>query len=430
MATSSAISLMPSSAPSSPCSPPRTAPARRRSPADGGPSGDPRLSISTPATISAPNDIKRFSIVSKILSDHPGPARRFHFAVIRLQNEEEAKQIDNWFRSRALANLQELDFTFGPLEFIYGVYRYYRLPSSVLRFASTLVMARITCCDFPNEIAHFPLLKQLTLRRVSISDIVFRGMISACHVLETLHLEEIHDACCLRITSSTLRSIGTCCLRKGELIIEDAPRLERLLLSVAGDETIRVIRIRAPKLEILGALSPCISEIKIANLVFQGMIPANLKTPIRTVKVLALRVSIPDLSAVLDVLRCFPCLEKLYVTWNKYLKMKMKNLRQYDPLDPIECLETHLKKVVFRFYQGNEEDSGFAKFFILNTKVLKEMIFGVREKVNKKWVAAQHRLLKVKNRASQDAQFEFRYGPSECFDTHDLSIADPFTALI
>lgn len=273
---------------------------------------------------------------------------------------------------------------------------------------------------------NFHLLKKLTLQHVSISDNVFHGMLSGCHVLETLHLEDIRDVPCFRITSSTLRSIGICAcyLSKAEFIIEDAPRLERLLLSSQGAETIRVIR--APKLEILGPLSPCISEIKIGNLVFQGLIPASLKTPIRTVKILALEISSPDVNVVLDVLRCFPCLEKLYVDWDPNLKTQVKNVLQYDPLDLIECLDTRLNKLVLRRYEGSEEDSGFGKFFVLNAKVLKEMTIGVRGKVKKKWVANQHMLLEVENKASQDAQIKFRYRPHLYLDVHDLSIPDPF----
>ncbi|XP_024314592.1 uncharacterized protein LOC100845986 [Brachypodium distachyon] len=298
-----------------------------------------------------------FNIVSRILSDHPGPACRFHFDHIRLhkskkRSAEEDTQIESWFRSRALANLEELDIFFVPFGWTThaGTEKRFLLPSSVFHITSALVRASFGYCDFPNEVAHaikFPLLKRLTLHHVSISDNVFSRMLSGCHVQETLHLEEMRDVPCLHITSSTLRSIGTSNLDKCELIIQDAPRLERLLLSCPGDETIRVIR--APKLEILGLLWPGISEIKIANLVFQGTNPASLKNPIRTVTVLALEFSRPNLDAVLEVLRCFPSLEKLYVNRETYM-LQMKNVHPYDPLDPIECLENHLKKLVFRGY--------------------------------------------------------------------------------
>ena len=50
-------------------------------------------------------------------------------------------------------------------------------------------------------------------------------------------------------------------------MIVDAPGLERMLFPSLDGETLRLIR--APKLEISGPLSPLVSEIKIASLVFQ-----------------------------------------------------------------------------------------------------------------------------------------------------------------
>ena len=52
----------------------------------------------------------------------------------------------------------------------------------------------------------------------------------------------------------------------------------------------------------------------------QGMSPVSSANSIRTVKVLALGCSNnPQLNAILDVLRWFPCLEKLYVTVSIHL---------------------------------------------------------------------------------------------------------------
>lgn len=97
----------------------------------------------------------------------------------------------------------------------------------------------------------------------------------------------------------------------------------------------------------------------------------------------------------------------------------MQNVCQYDPLDPIKCLETHLKSWGWEVMEA-------VRFFVLNAKVLKEMTFGVRGKVKKKWVANQHMLLEVENKASRDAQIKFRYRPHLYLDVHDLSIPDPF----
>ena len=115
----------------------------------------------------------------------------------------------------------------------------------------------------------------------------------------------------------------------------------------------------------------------------------------------------------------------------------MNNARKYDPLDPVECLELHLKKVVLMNYQSSKRPSvdftkffDFARFFALNTKVLKEMEINVPSDRNYEWAAYQHRQLCVENRASQDARIELRTDHKKSnicsLDAHDLQTADPF----
>ena len=42
----------------------------------------------------------------------------------------------------------------------------------------------------------------------------------------------------------------------------------------------------------------------------------------------------------------------------------MKNVQKYDPLDPIECLESYLKRVVLESYSVDMPAFEFAKFFM------------------------------------------------------------------
>lgn len=258
-------------------------------------------------------------------------------------------------------------------------------------------------------------------------------LLSACHVLEALFLQDIHDVGRLHISSPTLRiiSFSATLFGREELVVDDVPRLERLLCRGVDCETIQINK--APKLKVLGPLSPHVSKIRIANLVFQGRIPPSLGHSICTVNILALKFSGPDLKAILGVLSCFPCLEKLYVIWDIYLKAKMKNLHQYDPLNPVKCLESHLKVLVLKNYTGGEEEVGFAKFFVLNARVVKEINFAVCDRIaiDKNWMTDQLRLLQVEARASQDARLKFRSGYSHLqtnyVNSSDLSIADPFS---
>ena len=109
----------------------------------------------------------------------------------------------------------------------------------------------------------------------------------------------------------------------------------------------------------------------------------------------------------------------------------MNNVRKYDPLDPIECLELHLKKVVLKNYVVSKTSYvDFARFFVLNTKGLEEMKITLPYHRQHGWFAHQLSLLRVRSRASPDARIEMRCGTSDDFthnrDTHDFSMDDPF----
>jgi hypothetical protein len=125
-----------------------------------------------------------------------------------------------------------------------------------------------------------------------------------------------------------------------ELIVEDVPLLERLIpRNVRYFMVIRVLQ--APKLKILGYLEDhCISTFQFGTLVFevaavinvltiylclyaltltfhvsglfQKMMPVTLSTSVRTVKTLALIIA-SNLDLVIGLLKCFPCVEKLYI---------------------------------------------------------------------------------------------------------------------
>jgi hypothetical protein len=219
---------------------------------------------------------KLIASVSKILSEHRGHARRlwlelFNPTDIPVRGGE--RKIDGWLRSQALDSLQELDFTYMNID----------MPLSVFRFAPTLRFARFSYCSFPESISalrlNFPCLKRLTLDEVTITEDGLHSMLSGCTVLESLKLTEICGVAGLCISSQTLRSLAFSACRKSEgvifqLVIEDAPSLERLLplYRFNGQATIQVIR--APKLEILGKLSEDILKVQFGTTIFQVSAPS------------------------------------------------------------------------------------------------------------------------------------------------------------
>uniref|UniRef100_A0A8R7RFP3 FBD domain-containing protein n=1 Tax=Triticum urartu TaxID=4572 RepID=A0A8R7RFP3_TRIUA len=160
------------------------------------------------------------------------------------------------------------------------------------------------------------------------------------------------------------------------------------------------------------------------------MIVVSLTTTMHTVKVLALHHVGPDLYAVLDLLKCFPCLQSLYIIW--FSHPLSKNVRTYVSLDdPIECLEHRLKKVALKIYNGKGPIVDFARFLILNAKVLERMEIGLDGNHDDEWMANEKRKLRVEDRASQDAQFEFKRSSWSFLahmgaNLHYMSKTDPF----
>jgi hypothetical protein len=121
---------------------------------------------------------RRLRVVSKILSDHHGPARCFHFGYIPLYSHrskrritEDAAQFESWFHSPALDGLQELDISFYLLEYTHQSKKRYPLPPSVLRLSSTLVVARIGFCGFPKEITPSLSLAQVVFPSLRMSSV-------------------------------------------------------------------------------------------------------------------------------------------------------------------------------------------------------------------------------------------------------------------
>jgi hypothetical protein len=122
---------------------------------------------------------------------------------------------------------------------------------------------------------NFPHLKQLTLYAVTITGDALQSMLAGCLCLESLMLQKNVGIGRLRISSPTLRSIGFSPLKCKdatnfhELIIEDAPCLEKLLPLYPDDGPRTIQVIRAPKLQVIGLLSDGITKLHIGTTVFQ-----------------------------------------------------------------------------------------------------------------------------------------------------------------
>ena len=189
-------------------------------------------------------------IISRILAAHPGPARRFSvppfLAHCRLAT------VNAWLQCPAL----EVVDGEVPYHFLWDELP--PLPASTFRFSATLRVASFCKFDLTGmaEKLQFPQLRQLGLERVDISYTALNSIIAGCPVLEYLLIDMgICFSPPIRINSPSLRSIA---MSSVNLIIEDAPSLQRLL-NLNPYNALRVSVISAPKLETLG----CLGEYKL-----------------------------------------------------------------------------------------------------------------------------------------------------------------------
>ncbi|CAL5029998.1 unnamed protein product [Urochloa decumbens] len=361
-------------------------------------------------------------MVPRILSSHGGPARRFSTPVRCYAYKEEdlsglsVETLDDWLRSPALDNLQELEFGYG----IPGRDRGNPppLPTSALHFSCTLRIARFRVCSFLDGISvRLPLLQELGLSDVVISESSLQALLAGCPVLQTLRFMFIGISCSnngysrVRIASPTLRSIDVTSdsgdLNLQQLVIEDAPCLERLHhKDITGRGKIMdILVISAPKLGILGCLDDDSGRFQIGTVVFQGLRPVSTTAVVCSVKVIALTNNELSLDVILNIMRCFPCLEELNI--HTLLNGK-KNVWGPEYRNLINACEIHLKKLVLINYEGDGSHVNFVKFFVLKARVLESIRLKLLySEVTSGWIEGQHRLLKFENRASRSAKLVF-----------------------
>ncbi|TKW08953.1 hypothetical protein SEVIR_6G058700v4 [Setaria viridis] len=402
-------------------------------------------------------EAKNLAAAQAILgSHHGGPGRRFSLTCCSDRTDGYPVINDDMLRPPGLDGLQEfclrLHFSFPiAVALKNGRRNPATAPLSVFRFSATLRVLTIICFDhggleFPAESAAacgtlgFPRLEQLTLSGVSISECTLHGILSRCLVLQSLLLQDNLGYRRLRISSSTLRSLGVSDLLSRErmleeVIIEDAPLLASIITD--GLTCVRGLKIRviqAPKLKVLGYLGDRVNEPMLGSMIFKNMKLVSLPQAMRTVKILALKVASDNLDAVIDFLTWFPCVAKLHMLFSsgnswKDVWGKSNNARDLVSLE-------HLKTLELISYRACTSEVGLIRFFLSNARVLESLkVLADRRVVcDVDWIPRQHkRLRRIGTAASQGVKIclepEPIHQPSSyepMNHVHNLALDDPF----
>ncbi|KAG0541449.1 hypothetical protein BDA96_02G017600 [Sorghum bicolor] len=320
----------------------------------------------------------RASEVSRILPAHPGPCRRFAMSFrYASYHYPTTAAVDAWLRSPALDDLQEL--------LLFYHYPRLPLPPSLRRFSSTL--------------------RSLTLSNVSISGSALRALLAGCPVLQSfLLIGTTYVSSRLQIVSPSLRSIKVSSYwRSLELVIEDTPCLERIHLQCKEKTHMNISVISAPRLAILGELCDDTPSLQFGTTLLQGSTVVTMADAVNSVKVLSLSRVKLCLDAAINLLKCFPHLEKLHI---KATSVCVENAWYQTNPERIGILNIRLRKIVLENYQGSKSHVDFVNFFLSNARALESLELVVRNITTKKWIARQQRLLHIKS-ASRDPQVTF-----------------------
>ncbi|CAL5089914.1 unnamed protein product [Urochloa decumbens] len=262
--------------------------------------------------------------VARILATHRGPGRYACIPSCYLRRRPGV--MDSWLQSPALNNLEELDFCYHPRPKFENKPP---LPAYTSRFSGSLRVLTLSDCSIPTVIAQalrFPQLEKLGLELVTVSEGSLHSVLAGCPKLVGLLLCRCFGFGRVRISCARLRSLAVNAgysswpdvIALSQVVIEDAPCLERLIFLDDIHRNILVSVIAAPKLETLGCLygyGGVTLRTEIRSTVIQGLLRVidSLATAC-SLKTLAVVFYTLKLDTIIDLMRCFPCLlEELYV---------------------------------------------------------------------------------------------------------------------
>ncbi|XP_052142081.1 putative F-box/FBD/LRR-repeat protein At5g22670 [Oryza glaberrima] len=319
--------------------------------------------------------------VSRVLEAHPGPFPFVSLSCSFIGDDAQSGVAARWLDLLAAKGVEHLVFVNRPCP-LPGV----TLPAALFN-CSSLRRLYIGSWELPDTAsiplpraaaaAAFPNLRELVLGCVVMVDGDLPYLLAASPALETLAVFGILNTLRARLSSGSLRCAQFCLSFMEEVAVLDAPRLERLFLWRNIKNT-RVKIGHAPQLRMLGYLQPGVHQLEIGNTIIKARTIVRPGTTVPSVNMLALHLHFGvrnEVKMLPSFLRCFPNVETLCVE-SEEAPGRTSNIdvNFWQEAGPIECVQSHLKMMILREFQGEESELSFLKFVGENARVLEKMV--------------------------------------------------------
>ncbi|CAL4962812.1 unnamed protein product [Urochloa decumbens] len=377
--------------------------------------------------------------VSRVLEAHRGPFRCVHLT--RTSMGAHRAELALWLDLLAAKGVEEFVFVNRPwpLDFplpatIFSLATVKRLYLGAWRFPNTSALPRGTA---------FPHLLELGLSCVAMEDRDYDFILARSPVLETLLIYTSQRHVNLRIISCRLRCVQLCMSIVHDVSVVDGPCLQRLLLWEASEPSPRAgskkicTRIKfghAPKLRSVGYLVPGVHVLEVGNTIIKVDTKASPRTILPSVRILALKVHFEvrtEAKMIPSFLKCFPNIETLHIKPAGKLNQKF-----WQEASGIECVQSHIRDMVFHEYSGKHNQLAFLKFILENAQMLREMVIVFVQGILSSGDNAAAKLMKDLS-SVKEASENYRVVISEssisrggtswnCQVASNLDVADPF----
>ncbi|CAN6350112.1 unnamed protein product [Urochloa humidicola] len=313
--------------------------------------------------------------LSRCVAAHPGPVRGVRITRVSFYAHEYA--LRRLVADLADKNVQDLILFNRPWPLDMP------LPDDILRCAS-LDRLYLGVWHFPKTTAPhppaFPDLRELGLFHSLVPNQEFDALLANCPKLEVLSLVlSYNDPSRLRVTSNSLKIVVDWTSSFDEVVVEDAPSLERLLFQSIGKR--RPVKINgAPRLEVLGVLDLDLHMLEIGGTVIKAGMNVSASNMVPSLKILAVKVQFAcnrEAKMLPTLLKCFPHLETLHIMpIPSKSPDSQHDLRFWEHLGPCQCLESHLETVIVYGSSVSEgHGTGFIRYIMRDGKALKTLAF-------------------------------------------------------